>query len=120
MTDSRALAGLIGPTLVALGATEAWNVDMFAGQIPPVVYLNGGILFVVGLALVRSHNRWGWSWPTIVTITGWVVLLAGLYRMIAPDAPQAHRSAAAYAMFAAIALVGAFLTYKGYRSENAR
>ena len=50
---SRQLAGLIGPTLVALGATEALNMHIFENQIAPVVYLNGTILFVVGLALVR-------------------------------------------------------------------
>jgi hypothetical protein len=30
MKNSRQLAGLIGPTLIALGAAEALNMDMFA------------------------------------------------------------------------------------------
>ena len=114
MADSKDLAALIGPTMIALGATEALNLDMFAGQIAPVVYLNGGILFVVGLALVRAHNRWVWTWPVLITLTGWVLLFGGLYRMIAPAAPQAPQAAASYAMFAVLALLGAFLSYKGY------
>jgi hypothetical protein len=52
------------------------------------VYLNAVILFVVGLALVRAHNRWSWTWPTVITVTGWMLLLGGLYRMVAPEAPQ--------------------------------
>lgn len=119
MTDSRQLAGLIGPTLVALGVTEAINLDIFAGQIAPVVYLDGTILFVVGLALVRAHNRWMWRWPVLITLTGWVLLLGGLYRMVAPDAPQAPQNVASYGMLAALAALGLFLCYKGYGPEDA-
>jgi hypothetical protein len=71
MTNSRQLGGLIGPTMLALGATEALNLDMFAGQTAPVVYLDGTILFVVGLALLRSHNLWTWNWPILITLTAW-------------------------------------------------
>jgi len=113
MVDSRQLAELIGPTLIALGATEALNLDMFAAQIAPLVYLNGTILFVVGLALVRAHNRWTRNWPILVTLIGWT-LLGGLYRMIAPEAPQAGAEILTYAMLAVIILVGLFLSYKGY------
>jgi hypothetical protein len=116
---SRQLAALIGPTLVAVGATEALNIRIFENQIAPVVYLNGTILFVVGLALVRAHHRWAWRWPTLITVTGWVLLLGGLYRMIAPEAPQAHAGAASYAMFAAIVAVGLFLCLRGYGPEAA-
>ncbi len=53
MANSRDIAALVGPTMIALGATEALNPDMFADQIAPVVYLNGAILFVA-LALVGA------------------------------------------------------------------
>ncbi len=77
MTHSRHLAGLIGPAMVGLGVTEAINMDVFANQIAPVVYLNGAILFVAGLAIVRAHNLWAWRWPDIMTLTGWVALIGG-------------------------------------------
>jgi uncharacterized membrane protein YgdD (TMEM256/DUF423 family) len=118
--NSRQLAGLIGPTLIALGATEALNMHMFENQIAPVVYLDGTILFVIGLALIRAHNRWTWEWPTFITIIGWVLLVGGLYRMVAPEAPQAHANVGSYAMFAAIVVIGLFLSWKGYGSEAAR
>ena len=117
---SRQLAGLIGPTLIVLGATEALNIHIFENQIAAVVYLNGTILFVAGLALVRAHHRWSWRWPTLITITGWVLLAGGLYRMIAPEAPQAPASAASYAAFAVIVAIGLFLSFKGYGAEEAQ
>lgn len=114
MTDSKQLAGLIGPAMIALGASEALNIHIFEHQLAPVIFLNGAILFVVGLALVRAHNRWGWTWTTLITITAWVLLLGGLYRMIAPEAPQATASAPSYAMFALLVAIGLLLSYKGY------
>jgi uncharacterized membrane protein YhaH (DUF805 family) len=119
MANSRGLAGLIGPSMIALAATEALNLEMFAGMIAPVVYLNGTILFVAGLALVRAHNVWIRSWPVLITLIGWVLLFGGLYRMVAPDAPQAPQSGASYVMFAVLALTGAFLSYKGYGPKDA-
>jgi hypothetical protein len=117
---SRQLAGLIGPTLIALGITEALNIHIFESPIAAVVYLNGTILFVAGLALVRAHHRWSWRWPTLITITGWLLLAGGLYRMIAPEAPQAPANAASYAAFAVIVAIGLFLSFKGYSVEGAQ
>jgi len=111
---SKQLAGLIGPTLIAVGATEALNIHIFENQIAPVVYMNGTILFVLGLALVRAHNHWAWKWPTFITGTGWVLLAGGLYRMIAPETPPATAGLASYTMFAAIVMIGLLLSYKGY------
>ncbi len=117
MTNSKQLAGLIGPTLVALGVTEAMNLAVFAGNTPAVVYFNGTVLFVAGLAIVRVHNRWVLDWTVLVTLTGWAAMLGGLYRMIAPQAPQAHDGIAATVMFALIVLVGAFLTYRSFARD---
>lgn len=117
MTDSKQLAGLIGPTMVALGATEAINIEVFSNQIAPVVYLNGAILFVAGLAIVRAHNLWIRRWPVIMTLTGWAALFGGLWRMVAPNAPQAAGNVLTYAMLAAIGATGAILSFKAYGSK---
>lgn len=39
--SSRRIAGLIGPTLLAVSSTEAMNMGIFITQSAPVVYLNG-------------------------------------------------------------------------------
>lgn len=118
MAEARPLARLIGPTMIALGTTEALNLEMFVQQFAPVVYLDGTILFVAGLALINAHNRWIWTWPVLITLTGWVLLAGGLYRMVAPDAPQAPQSELSYVIFAMLAAVGLFLSYKGYGSAR--
>ncbi len=103
--------------MIALGATEVLNIRMFEGQIAPVVYLNGTILFVAGLAVIRAHNRWLWNWRTFITL--WLGVVAGRsYRMIAPQAPQTHAGAASYAMFATLVVIGLGPTYKGYMPER--
>ena len=114
MTDPGQLAGLLGPTMVAIGITEAINMDAFATQMALVIYLNGAILSVTGLAIVRAHNLWTWRWPVIITLTGWVAMIGGLWRMAAPDAPQAAGNGLTFVVLAAIGAIGAILSVKAY------
>lgn len=114
MISSRQIAGLIGPTLVVLATTETLNYRIWATSIPAVIYLNGMILFVAGLAIIRSHNRWTRDWTILVTLVGWVVFLAGLYRMFAPGAPQAPQNAGTFAGLALLLAVGLLLSFKAY------
>jgi hypothetical protein len=118
MTNSKQLAALIGPTVMVLTASEAMNLRIWAVNIAPITYLNGTILFVAGLAIVRVHNDWGRSWPVMVTLTGWFSLLIGLYRMFAPQAQQGGQNGATYAVLAALFAMGVFLTFKGYSREK--
>jgi hypothetical protein len=115
MASSSRIARILGPTLIALGVTEPINLGVFAHNPAPVVYLNGTVLFVAGLAIVQAHNRWVRGWPVLVTLAGWILGLGGLYRMALPQAPQIGRGLAADAVFAVLIAVGAVLTYQGYR-----
>ena len=117
-TQSKQLAGLVGPAILALSTTEALNMDIYATQTAPVVYLNGTILFVAGLALVRAHNRWLPDWTVLLTLSGWVALLLGLYRMVFPNASQAGNGAATYVMLALLFVAGAILTASAYLKKN--
>lgn len=114
MANSKLIAGLIGPTLIALSISEALNLHIWATNIAPVTYLNGLLLFVAGLAIVRVHNRWTRSWPVIVTLVGWVVMLGGLFRMFAPEAQQGGENIPTYAVIVVIFAIGIFLTFKAY------
>ena len=125
MADSKQLAGLVGPALIALSISETLNFDIWtsltAQALAPVAYLNGTILFVVGLAIVGVHNRWTLGWPVLVTMVGWFVMFGGLFRMFAPSSGRLPEQspAALYAVFAVIFMVGAVLTFKAYRREDA-
>jgi hypothetical protein len=92
MTNSTRIAGLIGPTAIAISITEWMNLGVFTAAMGPSfaphVYLNGTLLFVAGLAIARAHNHWTCDWPVLVTLVGWVVMLGGLGRMVAPVSAQ--------------------------------
>jgi hypothetical protein len=113
------IARIAGPTLIAVGVTEALNIDAFAGISAPAVYLDGMILFVTGVAIVQAHNRWCWDWPVLVTLVGWALSFGGLYRMFAPAAPQLSKGPFTYGTLAALAAIGAVLTYKAYGTGGA-
>lgn len=111
---SKQIAGLAGPTLVALSIPEAMQMDMYAAQTAPVVYLNGTLLFVAGLAMVRAHNRWQADWTVLVTLCAWGAMLLGWYRMIWPGGQQAGDSLSTYVLLAALLVVGVILTAAAY------
>lgn len=124
MSNSKRIAGLLGPTLIALSITEAMNLDIWttvAGPaFAPVVYLNGTLLFIAGLAIVRAHNRWTGGWPVLVTLVGWFTLILGLIRMIAPASAQraGENPTALYALLIVLLAIGIFLTFKAYGREE--
>ncbi len=118
MANSKQIAGLIGPTIVALTISETMNFHIWATNIPPVTYLNGTLLLIAGLSIVRAHNRWTIGWPVLVTLVGWVAILLGLYRMFAPEAQQAPQNNFTHAMLVILCAIGIFLTFKAYRRED--
>ena len=118
MTNSKHIAGLIGPTIMALAMSEAINLHIWANNVAPVTYLNGTLLFVAGLSIIRAHNRWTVGWPVMVTLVGWVAILGGLFRMFAPEAQQAGQNSFTYALLMVLFAFGTFLTFKAYRRED--
>jgi len=120
---SRQIAGLVGPALVAVLASESPLIQphLYDAQIPPVVYLSGALFFVAGLAIVRAHNLWVRAWPVLVTATGWFFLVLGLIRMFAAGQylqSSAGVGSAAFMVLEGILFVVALvITYYGYRRE---
>ncbi len=90
MQNSKAIAGLVGPTVVVTVVSEFPLVQphLYDTQIPPVIYLSGVLMFVAGLAIVRAHNHWARDWTVLVTLSGWFLLGLGLFRMFAAGAYQ--------------------------------
>ena len=90
MTPSKMIAGLIGPTLIAIALALFLNLGSFPAMVeqisrdPALIFLSGILLFVAGLAIVRAHNIWSGGWPVLVTVLGWLALLGGLGRMFFP------------------------------------
>lgn len=125
MTNSTRIAGLLGPTLIALSITEWMNLGVFVASLGPSfgphVYLNGTLLFIAGLAIVRAHNSWTLGWPVLITLVGWMAMLGGLTRMAAPvPAQEAGRHPSlVHAQLVVLLMIGVVLTLKAYgRSEG--
>jgi hypothetical protein len=129
MSISKTIAGLIGPTLVAIAAAMLANLGSFpelAQQMSRdagLIFVSGILLFVAGVAIVRTHNVWAGGWPVLVTVLGWLAVVGGLVRMFFPSraaaiaasiGPRTGLIAAAAVVFL---LLGGFLSYKAYARE---
>jgi hypothetical protein len=88
--ETERLAAVLGPTIMALTASEAMNYHIWDTQFPAVTYFNGLFLFVAGVSILQKEHRWTRHWPVLVTIFGWLVTLGGLARMFAPRAQPAE------------------------------
>ncbi len=125
MSDSRRIAGLVGPAIVGITASEFPLVQphLYDAQIPPVVYLSGVLLFIAGLAIVRAHNHWTRDWTVLVTLAGWVGLILGVFRMFAAGfygRGAAGLSAAVFMGLEGLLFVcGAIMTFKAYSRDRA-
>lgn len=119
MTNSKQIAGLIGPSLVAVTISEMLNVHIWAGNTAAGVYIDGTLLFVAGLAIIRAHNLWVRSWPVLVTLTGCFLMLLGLFRMFFPELQLegARNTSAVIMETMPVLAVGIFLTFKAYSRE---
>ena len=129
MGTSKTIAGLIGPTLVAVAAALLLNLGSISAVLEPLsrdpalVLIYGIFLFVAGLAIVRVHNRWTADWSVVVTILGWLLIVGGLIRMLFPLrlaalAGNFAQNSGPMAVVAVLLLaVGAFLSFKAYASS---
>ena len=120
MTNSKHIAGLLGPSIVVITISETVNIHIWAGNTAAGVYLNGALLFVAGLAVVRAHNLWVRGWPAVVTVAGWFIMLLGLFRMFFPELQlegAKHTSSVSVATMLVL-VVGIFLTYKAYSRDK--
>jgi hypothetical protein len=116
MTDSKRIAGLLGPVLIVLSASEAVNPHIWEAVTAPATYQAGALWFVSGLAVVRDHNRWTKNWPVLVTLVGWFAILGGLFRMFAPRLSQQQVQSISSVFVGQMILlaIGNVLTFKAY------
>jgi hypothetical protein len=129
MANSKTIAGLIGPILIALAAATLINLGSISTLVesvshdPALVMVSGVLSFVAGLAVVRVHNHWAGDWAVLVTILGWLLLVGGLVRLLFPIwlAGMAVNFAQSTGLIAGEALlflvIGTFLSYKTYISS---
>jgi hypothetical protein len=127
MTTSTYLARLIGPTLAIAGASmllrPSGYVTIIADMLrsPALLYIACALGLLGGIALVLAHNLWVADWRVIITLLGWLSILESAVWMLFPA--QAERLASPLLASpllplwggAIVLLVGAVLSYFGYR-----
>jgi hypothetical protein len=77
--------------LLAVGAGILINPKPFhtmAGEVVrsvTLVYLFGLADLAAGLAIVLTHNVWVANWRVLITLIGWLMLIRGAIRVLAPE-----------------------------------
>ncbi|MCB1368030.1 MAG: hypothetical protein KDK00_09720 [Rhodobacteraceae bacterium] len=88
METSIFLAQMLGPVLAVAGLAILIRPDGIAraGQEflhSEALLLTSGLLaLVTGLAMVLSHNLWVADWRVLITLFGWIALIAGASRLL--------------------------------------
>ncbi len=117
MTDdhlSRNIGAVLGPTLIVVTLSEWINFGIWSENLPALTYLNGMILFVAGMAIIRFHSRWRPLWTLSITVVGWLLVAGGLFRLFMPAAPQAEPGVFAYGFIILLGALGVLMIIKSY------
>jgi len=92
---------------------------------PAMLFLAGIITLVAGLAIVLSHNVWsGGTLPVTVTLLGWISLIKGVL-LLSPGTTSGFWDSfhyeRLYYVYASISFVlGAYLTYAGFKAQRVK
>lgn len=126
MDSSIFLARLIGPLFFLVGViivaqpTRIRTIGRELLQGEAVIFMAGMITLVAGLAMVNVHNLWVADWRVLITLFGWISVVAGVFRMACPGLVKAvggqmmdHKTAMTIGG-AVAGLLGLFLSYQGY------
>ena len=123
------IARLVGPLFVVIGLGVLINARFYEGAIveavhsPTLVYLSGVASLLAGLAIVNAYRAWTADWRVIVTILGWLCVIGGIVRIVFPGivtalATSVYSGSTVLLIAGAIVLiVGAYLSFEGYRQE---
>jgi hypothetical protein len=93
-------------------------------MVPVLIYFSGLLAFLGGVAILNGYHAWTADWRVIVTIFGWVLVIAGVLRIVVPALAAAagiglYSGSYAMAVVGVIVLViGAFLSFRGYWAKT--
>ena len=91
MQASVFIARIIGPITLVVGLALAFNAAVFRAlaeeflRSHALIFLAGLLTLASGLAIVLTHNVWTADWRVVITILGWLFVLAGIFRTVAPQ-----------------------------------
>jgi len=95
METSVFIAWMIGPFLVVTGLAVLINRKYYRDMAerffndPQDYFFSGAVSFLVGMAIIITHNRWVADWTVIITLFGWLSLAKGVLRLTWPQGGRA-------------------------------
>jgi uncharacterized protein YjeT (DUF2065 family) len=127
MAPSTYIARILGPVLVIIGLGLLLEGEIFrtmAGEFlrsAALVYFSGIAALAVGLAILNVHHVWTRDWRSVITAFGWLAVIGGIFRILAPTLVQrigdsflAHQRWPIVGAVITLAL-GGFLSVMGYQ-----
>lgn len=126
MQTSIFLAKLLGPTLLLVGIGLLINRDGYRAMAREflasraLIYIAGMLAFIPGLAVVLLHNVWVADWRVLITLLGWLSVIAGIIRILFPQevtrmGTRLINNPTAFMLSGAVMLViGAILSFYGF------
>ena len=90
MSTSVFLARLIGPVMLVIGLAVFANQRAFRDLAEEflasraLLFLSGLLIMPAGLAIVLTHNIWAADGRVMITLFGWVNVVGGALRLVAP------------------------------------
>src|SRR3954452_21096434 len=90
MSASVFIARLIGPVMLVIGLAVFANQRAFRDMAEEflasraLMFLSGLLIMPVGLAIVLTHNVWAVDGRVMITLFGWLNLIGGAVRLVAP------------------------------------
>ena len=94
MTPSAYIARILGPVLVIVGLgllLEGETFRAMAGEFlrsAALVYFSGVATLALGLAILNVHHLWTRDWRSVITLFGWLCVIGGIFRILAPTLVQ--------------------------------
>ena len=122
------LAKLIGLALMIFGIAILVRMESFQNSLKDIsksdalMTMISVLPLIAGLAIVLAHNLWEANWTILVTIMGWIILLAAIVRlffhkMIMKKMAEKWQSKPFfYVIGIVIIIIGAIFTYFGFWS----
>lgn len=123
------IAKLAAPVLVTIGIGMLVNTSLYtamvaaAVNVPALIFLSGLLALTAGVAMLNGYHAWTSDWRVIVTVLGWLFVIAGLIRIVLPTVAMSiartiYSDPAAIAVAGTVVLaIGVLLGIKGYRQK---
>ena len=125
MSASIIIAKIIGPVLLIAAIPMLMNPSYMRQMAEEFInskawiFMAGLMALIPGVAILATHYVWQ-GWPIVITLFGWIMVFAGIVRLMFPTFIQkiAKNMMKDNKMIIGGALLwlffGAFLTYQGY------